>query len=116
MVNNKKDEVAKFLAARWLGTAEACCRIIKFDLYDGGPPVVALHVHLHKQQTTWNESRNNVEMNLGSCPECFFSTTNEQMHESVKLQAPQGRVLVFKFELFFYTVWCFFSTGSGFSI
>ena len=49
-LSNKNDEVAKFLAARWLGTSESCCRIFGFDLYDGGPPVVPLHVHLHKQQ------------------------------------------------------------------
>ena len=62
-LQNKQDEVTKFLSARWLGTAEACCRIFKFDLYDGGPPVVALHVHLHKQQTVnFPEGCTNDEM------------------------------------------------------
>ena len=50
-LSNKNDEVSKFLAARWLGASESCCRIFKFDLFDGGPPVVPLHVHMHKQQT-----------------------------------------------------------------
>ena len=45
------DEVAKFLAARWMGGSESCCRIFGFDLYDGDPPVMALAVHLPQQQT-----------------------------------------------------------------
>ena len=60
---NKKNEVAKFLAARWMGASESCCRIFGFDLYDGAPSVMPLAIHLPQQQTvTFPEHGTNAEI------------------------------------------------------